>query len=65
MSLITIIQIPQSPHMHITQEKNPKTHTLRATAPHKTPPWVHSTPFMIYITIMYQRSPLVKNVSWV
>ncbi len=64
MSLISIIQIPQSPHMDIIEEKK-SSHTLRATALHKTHPWVHCTPFMIYITIRNQRSPLVKNVSWV
>lgn len=30
----------------------------------QTHPWVHSTPFMIYITTGYQRSPSVENVSW-
>lgn len=55
---------PEALKMDITKEKKTP-FTLRATALHKTHPWVHCTPFMIYITISYQRSRSVKNVSWV
>lgn len=47
------------------QKKKKSSQTLRATASHKTHPWVQCTAFMIYITIRNQRSPSVKNVSWV
>lgn len=51
---------PQRQHMHWTEGGGDHL-TLSGFQTH---PWVHSTPFMIYITTGYQRSPSVENVSW-
>lgn len=56
---------PPKPSYGHYRRKKKSSHTLRDTELHKTHPWVHCTPFMIYITIRNQRSPSVKNVSWV
>lgn len=56
---------PLKPWKWTLPKKKKSPLALRATALHKTHPWVHCTPFMIYITIRNQRSPSVKNVSWV